>query len=208
MKPKVLVIVLLALVALFVFSTIRATGRRGPSGGPVVSILTSQPMLVGRIGERLDQPVLPGEIVLADRDRAAGCAWDGQWMRVPPGAACHFTIRVEKRARWQFNSAKRLRLRLAGLGGSVNVTLERAGEVPAGEKTQAVTLQQPTNLPPTDLPTPGARTPAPPTPTPRPTPTPVQFVVYDQENQGQDWLLTLDGCQAPEAGICLVELVE
>jgi hypothetical protein len=160
-KPKVLVIVILVLVALFAVSTILSV--RGISGN--FSMKDVSP-LVTQVTTRLDQPVEAHEITLAGSKQAVGCAWDENLFSIPPGATCKFTIQLSQPHWWQFNNTKRLQLQLVSPGGEVKVTLARSGKIPEDENPQVETLK---NLTSED----------------------VKLTVYDPDRQGQDWRLTL-----------------
>jgi hypothetical protein len=215
-KPKLLVLVILVFVALFVFSTIgNARGKPGLT-------LTGDLPLVNRmrtnLAKSLDQPVkakeitLAGaareEVTLAGAARKAGCAWDGKKFSVPANKKCRFTVWPDKRALWQLNSTKRLRLRLTGAGTKVTATLARMGKVLAGEQPQVETLKNSPGATPPAVPSPGPGTPTRAAPTPAPQPTPSELTVYDPDDQGLVWLLTLEGCDLKGEGTCQVELVE
>jgi hypothetical protein len=192
------VIVLLALVVLFVFSTTLSV--RGKSFNLVKTALNSQSPQRSWIDMRLAQPVKADEIRLTEGEQGAGCTWDGDRLSAPPGAACHFTIHLSKPHWWQLNSTKRLKLRLISTGGRVDIMLERTGE-----RRQVETIANPGSGSLAAHPSPSTQTPVPPTPTP----TPIQLTVYyDPDNQDQDWLLTLHNCLLDGEGSCQVELVK
>ena len=199
-NPKILVIILLALVALFVFGTTLSV--RGTSFELVKAALNSQ-SLRSWIDTRLAQPVKAEEIRLSEGEQVAGCAWDGDLMSVPPGATCHYTIHLSKPHWWQLNSTKRLKLRLISVGCDLNVTLERIKSDGEGEMPQVATLQSPAGGSMATLTSPGTQTPALPTSTP----TPVQLAVYDPNKQGEDWQLTLENLMLDSEEICQVEPV-
>ena len=199
-NPKILVIILLALVALFVFGTTLSV--RGTSVELVKDALNSQSMR-SWIDTRLAQPVKAEEIHLPEGEQSAGCAWDGDRLSIPPGAACHFTIHLSKPHWWQLNSTKRLRLRLISDGCNLKVKLERIKSEGEDEIPQEATLQSPAGGSLTTLTSPGTQTPALPTSTP----TPVQLAVYDPNKQGQDWQLTLENLLLDGEEICQVEPV-
>jgi hypothetical protein len=195
-KPKVLLIVLLSLVALFIFSTALSVGGKG-------MFTPNSPPLLTRLSASLAQPVQGDEIRLAGGQQGARCAWDGERMRIPTGAVCHFEIRPGQSSRWQINRTWQLQLRLSSQDSSVSAILEMEN---ADERPQEEELKGPVS------PGRGAVT-APgqgglPTATPQPAPTPVQFTVYALENQVPVWRLTLYNCSAEEAETCQVELVK
>ena len=203
MKPKILVIVILVLVVLFTFST--AVSLRRPSGKPESATPGSQSPLVQWIDTRMAQPVKAEEIRLAGDEKDAGCAWDGKGlMSVPPGRACSFTIHLGQRAWWQLNSTQILNLRLVGGGNEVDARLELEGETPQEQTLQNMAAGSVAPLPTQNPDSPNLPLP---TPTPRPTPLPAQLKVYDPNNQGQDWRLTLENCETYTEAVCLVELV-